>query len=124
MSERVVSLVEQLVTKVLTPPDADPADTSPGAAPSQRQRQRMTKYAMRVLGSRIMPSVQSDEFHVSAAIKRQLQLAQVRLCGMQKDRIGVVSREHASEENSTTPESITTFVLVRTRRRLCALLAL
>lgn len=83
MSEKVVSLVDQLVGKLLTgnaeQEAADPSNATSlfGMSSGQRQRQRMTKYAMRVLGSRIMPSVQSDEFHVSAAIKRQLQLAQV-----------------------------------------------
>ena len=77
MSEKVVQLVEQLVSKVLTG-SGDVSDN-----PKQLQKcKRMTKYAMRVLGSRIMPSVESDEFHVSASIKRKLQIAQVSHTGI------------------------------------------
>ena len=78
MSDKVVSLVEQLVNKMLTgttePHHKGNLSTNSGT----RQRMRLTKYAMRVLGSRIMPAVQSDEFHVSSSIKRQLQVAQVQ----------------------------------------------
>ena len=59
--DMVLQLLRQLIQRMV-----------PGGAESSRKQQQLLQYCVRVLGSRITPSVVGDEFHLIELVKKRL----------------------------------------------------
>ncbi|XP_019165844.1 PREDICTED: gamma-tubulin complex component 3 isoform X2 [Ipomoea nil] len=72
--QRVLDLVKELVHRLLytSPQSSTSSDSNPNPSPSEQQYQQAFKYAVRILSSRMTPTIAVDEASMAESIKRQL----------------------------------------------------
>ncbi|XP_073045815.1 LOW QUALITY PROTEIN: gamma-tubulin complex component 3-like [Primulina eburnea] len=68
---RVVDLVKELVHRLLSNP-LSPGNLASSSIPTQEEYNQALKYSLRILSSRLNPSIAADEFSVVESIKRRL----------------------------------------------------